>query len=613
MSPWMAAFLGGSLWICAVTGWYVAREKPWWVRLLAALGLAGLLAGFASVLRPAPVDAELLVPLPGREREGGYVSSDTCGACHPGQHASWHRSFHRTMTQVATPEAVRAPFDGRVLEERGRQFQLGQRDDTFYVAEVTPRVGEGEASGFWGRAHRVVMTTGSHHMQAYWIEGRDGKLEQVPFVYLIEQDRWLANSDSFLEPAHADDDPLERYTWSDSCITCHSTGGPFDASALSRDATPENSVTELGIACEACHGPGQAHVEANRDPLRRYLSHAKETGDPTIVNPARLPHDRSAAVCGRCHSVHPDGEGERVHGFRPGDRLDAFLSIDAMFEMTDHAAASSDVEWLAGDDRDTVGSFWLDGSCRVAGREHTQMIRSGCYLRGEMDCTSCHSMHDADPDRQVSLEDHDDDAMCLGCHTEMAANLDAHTHHAADGPGARCVNCHMPYTAYALLMGTRSHRMDGPSATGRLGRDRPNACNLCHQSETFAWTAGYLSAWYGAAEPSLEVRHDEVPAGVHWLLRGDATQRALAAWHLGRPATRAVTDVDAMRPALESLLEDPYAAVRQIAVSTLATIDPSLELDIVAITREPQHQDTGVPEFEALRVARDDTPVAIPE
>src|SRR5437763_1203842 len=28
--------------------------------------------------------------------DGGYVTSDSCRACHPSEYASWHRSYHRT-------------------------------------------------------------------------------------------------------------------------------------------------------------------------------------------------------------------------------------------------------------------------------------------------------------------------------------------------------------------------------------------------------------------------------------------------------------------------------------------------------------------------------------
>lgn len=599
--------------IGAGAGWYFLRESPTLLRLAASLSVGALLGVSTLAWRPSAVDAELDTPLPERARASGYASSDACRACHPGEHASWHRSFHRTMTQVATPAAVRAPFAGQVLSERGRHFQLARRGDAFYVREVADPAPRELDEAFFAGARRVVMTTGSHHMQAYWYESRDGQLEQVQFVYLLRDARWLANSDSFLEPPAADDAPLTRYTWSSSCVTCHSTGGPWDARQGHADATPEARVTELGIACEACHGPGEAHVEVNRSPARRYAQRGDEAGDPSIVNPARLDPARSASVCGRCHSVHPDGQGERVHEFRPGARLDEYLSFDAMFRVVDEARGVADLDWLPPDERDTVGSFWTDGSVRVAGREHSGMIRSGCHLDGGMDCTSCHSMHDADPDRQVSGE-RDADAMCTGCHAEHGAALEAHTHHAAASAGSRCVSCHMPYSSYALLMATRSHRMDGPTASGRGGRSRPNACNLCHLDRSIGWSAVHLARWYGQPMPSVAARTDELPAGVEWMMRGDATQRGIAAWHVGWAPAREASDVSgALRAALEALLSDPYAAVRQVAATSLAAIDPGVTIDLDAVTADPIPLAPLDATLAALRRERDDTAVAIPE
>src|SRR5438128_12279333 len=49
---------------------------------------------------------------PVQVEEDGYVSSRRCKGCHPLQYATWYGSYHRTMTQLATPDAVRANFDG---------------------------------------------------------------------------------------------------------------------------------------------------------------------------------------------------------------------------------------------------------------------------------------------------------------------------------------------------------------------------------------------------------------------------------------------------------------------------------------------------------------------
>ena len=50
---------------------------------------------------------------------------------------------------------------------------------------------------------------------------------------------------------------------------------------------------ELGIACEACHGPAEEHVRFYQSPVRRYLRYFRQVQDPdacdpTIVNPEKL-------------------------------------------------------------------------------------------------------------------------------------------------------------------------------------------------------------------------------------------------------------------------------------------------------------------------------------
>jgi hypothetical protein len=72
---------------------------------------------------------QALEKTPHEIRSGGYVSSETCRSCHPDQYHSWHRSFHRTMTQRATPEAVRGTFTNATLTLRGETYRLFQRGD----------------------------------------------------------------------------------------------------------------------------------------------------------------------------------------------------------------------------------------------------------------------------------------------------------------------------------------------------------------------------------------------------------------------------------------------------------------------------------------------------
>ena len=97
----------------------------------------------------------------------------------------------------------------------------------------------------------------------------------------------------------------EKLDASESCLGCHATGYFLSA----------KKYAEPGVACEACHGAGKKHAEAGGSA-------------GTIVNPARLPHERRLMVCGQCHSCGKDTSGKHpfpvVNGvgpFTPGDNL----------------------------------------------------------------------------------------------------------------------------------------------------------------------------------------------------------------------------------------------------------------------------------------------------
>ena len=147
----------------------------------------------------------------------------------------------------------------------------------------------------------------------------------------------------------------------------------------------------------------------------------------------------------------------------------------------------------------------------------------------------------------------------------------------------------MPHSSFALLKGIRSHRVDSPVVFSTdLRGSRPNACNLCHLDETLDWTAQHLSDWYGT--PAAELSDDDrtVAASLLWILKGDAMQRVIAAWHMGwEPAHEASGD-SWQAPFLGQLLRDPYAAVRLVANTALKSLPgfTDFEYDAVDATVE---------------------------
>ncbi len=547
---------------------------------LAVFGLA------AAVHRSNPPEGEVR-NRPIESRPAGFVSSRACEPCHPSEHASWDASYHQSMTQVATLENVRGDFDEVELRQGAWAFRLQRRSDGYWID--MPEIDWTRQGPAGPRVQRkVVMTTGSHHMQAYWYaSGNSRVVGLLPFVYDLRMHRWFPRSASFLMPP-APEPTSELGRWNKKCIECHATLGRLRPIEPDGDDT---QVAEFGIACEACHGPAAAHVAANRNPLVRYRKHFTTGRDADIVQPERLPHDRSAEVCGQCHATSTWTSQEAIdhwmeHGFRyrPGDRLADSKSI-----------VRGKLEWNSPETQAKLeaqrcdlllNTFWPDGMNRVTGREYNGLLETACFRRGEMSCLSCHAMHKADDDPRSHADWADDqlkpgmrgNAACLPCHTEYRdeANLRAHTHHAVSSSGSACYNCHMPYTTYGLLKAVRSHQIDSPSVATTLRTRRPNACNQCHLDRTLAWTAERLERWYGIARPTLTADEMEIAASVLSLLRGDAGARALAAWAMAWEPALEVSGNDWEGLYLSVLATDPYDAVRAIAYRSMKRL-PGLE------------------------------------
>jgi hypothetical protein len=537
------------------------------VGLLALLVL--VTSASAAALRPR-LGSSAATPegTPGPGTTLGYVSSSACLGCHPGEHASFRRTFHRTMTQVASPETVRAPLDGRPLDLDGRTVRLLARGGEVWATLPDPdAVIAGRAAEDITR--RVVLTTGSHREQAFWVAGeRRGDLRLVPFVWLVEDESFVPRREAFLVPPG---EPMPPVRWASSCIACHAVAG--EPRHDPESDTFDTRAAELGVTCEACHGPGAAHVERHRDPVARYMQHASKSTDPTIVHPAKLPPEQSAAVCGQCHAyAFPRDENAwwtfgYSRSFRSGDALEpSRLLVTPATMAGQHGGPVIDAPVTA--------IFWPDGSVRVGGREYNGLVASPCYERGagerKMTCLSCHAMHAGDPAGQLAPERSGNRA-CTSCHASHAEGAQArgHSRHAPGSPGSACVSCHMPKTSYALLSAVRSHRIDSPSVASTIATGRPNACNLCHLDKTLAWTARWLSEWYGAPVPAIPTERAVTAAAVHDGLAGDAGVRALIADALGSKEALAASGADFQAMLLDEMRRDPYAAVRSIAARSL--------------------------------------------
>ena len=504
-----------------------------------ALGTAALCGVLAFLAHGVARELGRTRDLHGAEHAG----SDACARCHPDHHASWHRTYHRRMTQEATPDAVIGAFDAS-LEYFGWTVRLQRRGDAFFARFESPPI-DGETRV---EEHRIERTVGSHRYQQY-LARVDDVYVRLPFAWHVEESRWIHMNGAFLTPdppgevASRDDFMRHVTRWNDNCIFCHNVA----PNPGLRGVRFESEVAELGVACEACHGPAAEHVARNANPLRRYALHLDlHEDDPTLVSPAALSDARASEVCGRCH------------GQRKTDRLDAFLREGDPFVPGDDLAAYSEPLW-----RDsTLGGepafelrFWEDGTPRLTAYEYQGWLQSPCTADGTPACTACHGMHEGDPAGQLRL-DAAHDGGCGRCHERDATP--EHDRHA----DVACVDCHMPRIVYGLIGGHRTHRVEIPRHDAESAR--LDACSLCHVEQLF-------DAFFG----------------------GDPIERSLAADAIGRSE---LGDASMLRGwLLDAMAHDPYPAVRRIAFRALRARSPDV--------RTEAYRPAGTPSQRAREVA----------
>ncbi|MGE3632387.1 MAG: ammonia-forming cytochrome c nitrite reductase subunit c552 [Sandaracinaceae bacterium] len=512
-------------------------------RLAAALVLAVL--AILVAVDAWRVRADLDTP---RDLHGArFATSHECARCHPSEHASWSRTFHRTMTQEATEAAVVGDFADAELLYGGLTARFSRDADGAFRLDVL----QGDAR----LAHaEIVRTVGSRRIQQYL--ARDGDVVyRLPVAWDLEAGRWMHMNAAFLTPdppeLDADEtvslDDFNRHVtrWNDNCVFCHNVDPQpgWDP----RSERYDTAVAELGVACEACHGPADGHATANADPLRRYALHGSDDGDPSIVNPARLEPAASSAICGRCHGQRITADIDRFlqdgDPFVPGDDLAAYSR-----PLARDTALDGDATFFA-------ARFWPDGTARLTAYEYQGLRQSPCT---DLGCLECHGMHEGDPRGQVR-DSHRADGACTGCHA-----VDDHAHHLS----VTCVDCHMPRIVYGVVEVHRSHRIERPDP---FRTDRPDACTLCHAERSRRWAQLAFRRLYGGGGSLAEDGDPEV----HRLtFGGDPVERAVAAAALGRRDT--LTPTRRRRRLgilLDTMTDDPYPAVRRIAERSLGSLE----------------------------------------
>ncbi len=308
-----------------------------------------------------------------------FVGSQACKKCHERRYLEWRTSLHsRMMRDVKeSPDANIGDFDSP-SEVR-----------TFKKVDVD-------------------FTLGSQWKQQYLIkEGND--IFVLPAQYNVPTGEWKA---------YFPDEPTKR-NWFNECAGCHATG-----------VDPEKKTyVEMGIACEACHGPGGNHVEA----VPGYEI-------STIMQAGRMTPAQAAQICGSCHTRGRDKKNAKYaysvdYQFNKG-----IANIRLYF---DEATPELYPEY-----------FWPSGESKYSNQQYLDWKLSEHAKVGVV-CNTCHNVHKAKTtlvssgmagtsllDSIMSKTRLFEDRLCKSCHTTNQYRY-AHRIHTFGS----CVRCHMPRVA----------------------------------------------------------------------------------------------------------------------------------------------------------------------
>ena len=206
-------------------------------RLLAAFGL--LVLGTAPDMAQTPGIAP------------GHVGSQICSSCHESEGQGWKGSHHAWAWTQPDETTVLGDFDGAVFEHRGVTTHFTRHDGLFSV----------ETEGSDGALHtfRVAGVVGVAPLQQYLVATQAGRLQALDIVWDVEDKRWYhLYPDQNLPPGDGLHWTGPYKNWNARCAECHATGFVKNYDARSR--TYDSRQAEIGVGCEACHGPGEAHV-----------------------------------------------------------------------------------------------------------------------------------------------------------------------------------------------------------------------------------------------------------------------------------------------------------------------------------------------------------------
>ena len=247
--------------------------------------------------------------------------------------------------------------------------------------------------------------------------------------------------------------PDGDYVGSDVCVTCHAEQHKNFVHTIMGNAMAHPKTPLDARGCEACHGPGKAHVDAGGGKETIPIRFTKDSPTPVEEqNSACLschtkgnqmfwrgsPHESRAMACVDCHLVHYGSPAERYAALSSESRYGA--------PLTEHAGTKKPQPELC-------------LQCHQMRRAQLQRSSHMPYREGKVTCTSCHNPHGSPNPSQLIQSTINEN--CYSCHAERRGPF------LWEHPPVmeNCANCH------------EAHGSSNPQL---LKVRMPRVCDSCH-------------------------------------------------------------------------------------------------------------------------------------
>jgi len=407
----------------------------------------------------------------------GYAGAAACAGCHRTEYDAWKDSHHALSMRQAGPQTVLGDFNNAAFAYNDVTSTFFRRDGRFFV----------NTDGLQGQPtdYELKYTFGLTPLQQYLIELPGGRMQALSIAWDSRGkdqggQRWFHLYPESEKIGHQD--PLHwtgpYQNWNFMCADCHSTQvrHNYDAKA-DRFNTQWN---EINVGCEACHGPGSAHVQWAKDG-EGWLAWLK----PQPISNGLVVDLSGRKQPGRLENLR----ASKTLSFQEGKELQACAPCHAR-----RTALTNEYKPAEGFDQHFLPVFLrpelyhADGQIKDEVYEYNSFRQSKMFAKG-VTCGDCHEPH------ALKLRG-DPQAVCLQCH-EAGRYAAANHHHHPEQAQTRCVDCHMPQKAYMVVDPRRDHsfRVPRPDLSARLGV--PNACARCHADKDAAWAAAAVRSWLG--------------------------------------------------------------------------------------------------------------------